>query len=46
VESYEIGIQNGAHQTIADADYTGKADALKTDGKRSSATQQKWLPGF
>jgi aspartate/methionine/tyrosine aminotransferase len=34
VESYEIGIENGAHQTIADADHPGQGQCLESGGKR------------
>jgi aspartate/methionine/tyrosine aminotransferase len=34
VESYEIGIQNGAHQTIADADNPGQDPCLESGGER------------
>ena len=30
MESYEIGIQNGAHQTIADADHPGQGQCLES----------------
>jgi len=34
VESYEIGIENGAHQTIADADHPGQGQCLENGGER------------
>jgi aspartate/methionine/tyrosine aminotransferase len=34
VESYEIGIENGAHQTIADADHPGQGQCLESGGER------------
>ena len=34
MESYEIGIQNGAHQTIADADHPGQGQCLESGGER------------
>ena len=34
MESYEIGIENGAHQTIADADHPGQGQCIESGGKR------------
>ena len=34
MESYEIGIQNGAHQTIADADHPGQGKCLESGEER------------